>query len=114
VVKFVPFSDMLKWENSFSQDAFNVVRLEDDAASANPSTSSADVELWSRIGAELTGSAVVFPGTFGSRVPTGDVAADSTSARSQLHFEFDAKAPVTTEGWQQAQRFEGSPNGKRN
>lgn len=28
IVKFVPFSEMLEWENSFSQDAFNVVRLD--------------------------------------------------------------------------------------
>lgn len=31
VVKFVPFSEMLKWENSFSQDSFNVLRLSEDS-----------------------------------------------------------------------------------
>lgn len=30
VVKFVPFSEMLKWENDFSQDNFDVVRIEHD------------------------------------------------------------------------------------
>lgn len=30
IVEFVPFSDMLEWENSFSQDSFDVVRLEQD------------------------------------------------------------------------------------
>jgi len=30
VVEFVPFSDMLELENSFSQDSFDVVRLEQD------------------------------------------------------------------------------------
>jgi transcriptional regulator with XRE-family HTH domain len=30
VVKFVSFSEMLRWQNDFSQDAFNVVTLDDD------------------------------------------------------------------------------------
>lgn len=30
VVKFVPFSEMLDWENTFVQDEFNVVRLDQD------------------------------------------------------------------------------------
>lgn len=30
VVKFAPFSEMLKWENEFSQDTFDVVRLDND------------------------------------------------------------------------------------
>ncbi len=30
IVKFVPFSEMLHWENTFSQDEFNVVRIEHD------------------------------------------------------------------------------------
>jgi transcriptional regulator with XRE-family HTH domain len=30
VVKFVPFSEMLKWENEFSQDEFNPVTIEED------------------------------------------------------------------------------------
>lgn len=37
VVKFVPFSDMLRWENEFSQDAFDVLpRLDEDEAFLNP------------------------------------------------------------------------------
>jgi transcriptional regulator with XRE-family HTH domain len=42
VVKFVSFSEMLKWENSFSQDEFNVQRIDSDAEflgiSEGPST----------------------------------------------------------------------------
>jgi transcriptional regulator with XRE-family HTH domain len=30
VVKFVPFSEMLSWENGFSQDSFRVVTVEQD------------------------------------------------------------------------------------
>lgn len=31
-VRFVPFSEMLRWENGFSQDEFDVVRLAEDEA----------------------------------------------------------------------------------
>jgi transcriptional regulator with XRE-family HTH domain len=36
VVKFVPFSDMLFWENSFNQDVFDPVRIHDDVAFLGP------------------------------------------------------------------------------
>ncbi len=35
-VEFVPFSQMLRWENSFSQDNFDVVKIEEDVAYLNP------------------------------------------------------------------------------
>jgi len=38
MVKFVPFSEMLRWENGFSQDRFDVTRLEEDLAFLNPPT----------------------------------------------------------------------------
>ena len=41
VVKFVPFSEMLAWENGFSQDGFNVVPLDRDARFQNPQPTSA-------------------------------------------------------------------------
>src|SRR5205807_6330213 len=31
IVQFVSFSEMLRWENNFSQDHFDVVRIDDDA-----------------------------------------------------------------------------------
>jgi transcriptional regulator with XRE-family HTH domain len=31
IVKFVPLSEMLAWENGFSQDSFNVVTFEEDS-----------------------------------------------------------------------------------
>lgn len=37
-VKFVTFSELLKWENSFSPDRFSVIPLDDDAVFLNPST----------------------------------------------------------------------------
>jgi hypothetical protein len=36
VVKFVPFSEMLRWENRYSQDTFDVVRIEDDEEFITP------------------------------------------------------------------------------
>lgn len=35
-VEFVPFSEMLDWENGFSQDAFNPTSLEQDRRFLNP------------------------------------------------------------------------------
>ena len=36
IVKFVPFSEMLQWENRFSQDAFNVTPIDQDTAFLSP------------------------------------------------------------------------------
>ncbi len=36
VIKFVPFSDMVRWENSFTPDTFDVVRLSEDESFLNP------------------------------------------------------------------------------
>jgi hypothetical protein len=36
VVKFVPFSEMLNWENAFSQDAFDVVKIDADREFLHP------------------------------------------------------------------------------
>lgn len=38
VIKFVPFSEMLQWENSFEADTFNVVSIEQDRAFIEPAT----------------------------------------------------------------------------
>lgn len=37
-IEFVPFSEMLAWENSFSQDTFDVTKIDDDVAFLNPAT----------------------------------------------------------------------------
>ncbi len=36
VVKFVPFSEMLDWENNYSQDTFGPTQLADDSSFLNP------------------------------------------------------------------------------
>jgi transcriptional regulator with XRE-family HTH domain len=38
VVNFVPFSEMLKWENEFSQDRFRVTPIDQDLEFQNPGT----------------------------------------------------------------------------
>ncbi len=40
-VKFVPFSEMLRWENGFSQDAFDVTTIENDAEFLYPAAEAA-------------------------------------------------------------------------
>jgi transcriptional regulator with XRE-family HTH domain len=43
IVKFVPFNEMLRWENSLSPDNFNVnPRLEEDQAFLNPGAEEAE------------------------------------------------------------------------
>lgn len=37
VVKFVPFSEMLRWENSFVQDSFRVLPINEDTSFLSPS-----------------------------------------------------------------------------
>lgn len=61
VVEFVPFSKMLKWENGFSQDAFDITRIDQDIEFLDP-TVSASIEQkfafspagFSVLGRELT------------------------------------------------------------
>lgn len=36
IVRFVPFSEMLKWENNYSQDYFNVTPIDHDIEFVNP------------------------------------------------------------------------------
>jgi len=35
-IEFVPFSEMLAWENGFSQDRFDVTKIDEDQAFLNP------------------------------------------------------------------------------
>ena len=41
-VELVPFSEMVRWENSFSQDRFNLPKIEDDDAFINPDEPTTD------------------------------------------------------------------------
>ena len=38
-VEFVPFSDMLRWENGYSQDTFSVTKIDDDIEFLQPTVS---------------------------------------------------------------------------
>ena len=43
IVKFVPLSEMLQWENGYSQDKFSVTRMDDDMAFLNPQSTGLSV-----------------------------------------------------------------------
>jgi transcriptional regulator with XRE-family HTH domain len=45
VVKFVPFNKMLNWENGFSQDTFDVTRIENDEEFINPPSPAAEATI---------------------------------------------------------------------
>jgi transcriptional regulator with XRE-family HTH domain len=45
IVDFVPFSEMLRWENGYSQDAFDVTRIDDDTAFIRPEARTASNPL---------------------------------------------------------------------
>jgi transcriptional regulator with XRE-family HTH domain len=49
VVKFVPFSEMLRWENGYSQDNFSVTSIENDTEFENPAESAESVQFGSGI-----------------------------------------------------------------
>jgi transcriptional regulator with XRE-family HTH domain len=61
VVKFVPFSEMLEWENNYSQDFFDVTRLDHDVAFLNPNAESAQTALGGGIAQRAVAS---MPGGF--------------------------------------------------
>lgn len=54
LVKFVPFTEMLEWENRFSQDTFDVTRLEDDTDFIRPREPVSETILSTGIVAALT------------------------------------------------------------
>ncbi len=59
VVKFVPYSEMLRWENAYSQDEFqNITHLEDDGAFLNPPSVHVVEDQWMRFGSYVQQSNV--------------------------------------------------------
>lgn len=65
VVKFTSFSEMLKWENAFSQDAFNVQTIDKDSDFSGVTGELSEEESTRAIVAELLG------GTFNSPRESG-------------------------------------------
>jgi len=56
-VEFVPFSQMLSWENGFSQDDFNPVRIDEDQAFLRPAVVTRTVNLPTVWAPDFTGQA---------------------------------------------------------
>jgi transcriptional regulator with XRE-family HTH domain len=65
VVKFVPFSEMLAWENSFSPNRFDVLRLNEDASFIHPEAQGFEF-LISGIGASTRGKPMAVVKTSGA------------------------------------------------
>ncbi len=48
-VEFVPYSEMLTWENNFSQDRFNPLPIEKDEAFTNPAEAQARSQIVAKV-----------------------------------------------------------------
>jgi transcriptional regulator with XRE-family HTH domain len=66
IVKFVPFSEMLHWENTFSQDDFNVTRLDQDVEFLTPT----DRNIWTELAPGTVESSGVIVGRHDIRLET--------------------------------------------
>jgi transcriptional regulator with XRE-family HTH domain len=55
VIKFVPFSEMLRWENNYSQDLFNAARIDNDIEFTNP-----DIKGELSLAASMGSGALIF------------------------------------------------------
>lgn len=63
IVKFVKFSEMLAWENSFSQDQFDVIKIDKDTEFLSPTLSAQTFQItfagfpqWESVGATSSGA----------------------------------------------------------
>lgn len=75
IVEFVPFSEMLRRENSFSPDTFRVTRLEDDAEFVNPGTAASSQylgnQIMSEVGVQVAPQPIPLAGFAGAAVGEG-------------------------------------------
>jgi transcriptional regulator with XRE-family HTH domain len=78
-VEFVPFSGMLAWENGFSQDTFNVTRLDDDRAFLEPEIVAASKQQTAHGAEQKTAS--VGQKTHASAYPLGSSATPTVESR---------------------------------
>jgi hypothetical protein len=66
MVKFVPFSQMLKWENNYSQDVFDVTPIEKDSDFTNPNQAEQMIAV--RTGMQTPNVSAVIERGFGNDV----------------------------------------------
>ena len=88
VVEFVPFSEMLDWENNFSQDSFNVTRLNEDAAFLEPRRAAV-----SRGRTRLKRNARRIQSRVIQMPLQGSVSFQLPAARAQMRLRFDMASP---------------------
>lgn len=106
-IEFVPFSEMLQWENEFSQDQFKVTKIDDDLSFLSPTTAivntSPQVRGWSgtacsvQVTVVATGdSTTVFGGGNTIQVSSGIIcnSTDKPASTGQLPGNFSTSDSV--------------------
>jgi transcriptional regulator with XRE-family HTH domain len=81
VVKVVPFSEMLRWENEFSQDVFDVVAIENDVE-FRAEEARAEVASTDPVGGGLSSSQAAWVFSYGGRDSGFNSAGDPESENS--------------------------------
>lgn len=93
VIKFVPFSEMLEWENSYSQDAFSVTQLADDTDFLYPATTVRKRARRKRIRRVLS-SASIAQTPITAVMGTRQYMNPAQGERTQMRFDFDLSEQV--------------------
>lgn len=93
MVKLIPFSEMLAWENEYSQDAFDVTKLADDVDFLQPAVSSGRKRsIRTRRFRRVLSSVQISQGP----MTTAGIGA-SERERVQMKLQFDVSEPPTTQ-----------------
>jgi len=98
-VKLVPFSELLKWENEYSQDTFNVTRLSEDIDFLQPKPT--QVGLGRRLKRRRKFQrSTMFPQSFGNRRSDslGIQQPFNTEATFQMDFQFESEQHSSSRG----------------
>ena len=105
VVKFVPFSEMLAWENSYSQDAFDPTRLPNDIRFLQPTVTS----VRRRTRRKRTSASIVSTLRI-SQVPNAVRGGAASNTQMSL---FESPAPLPAPAQEKIARVIALPNRER-
>lgn len=98
-VQFVPFSEMLRWENEYSQDAFDVTRLADDVDFLQPATSSVSKHVRRKRRPRQVFSGVRIPelSVRAAALATTTIARSLQQERVQMTLQFEPSEPSSAQ-----------------
>jgi transcriptional regulator with XRE-family HTH domain len=98
--KFVPFSEMLEWENEYSQDTFNVTRLSEDIDFLQPKPTQVGLGRHLKRRRKLTQRSTMSPQSFGNRRSDslGIQQPFNTEATFQMDFQFESEQHSSSRG----------------